>query len=154
MKNRLVNIFPAGSKKLEMFEQMLREYPQIPEMPEEPPMAELMESMSEEYKKMSKLHLDVENNAIPCDHRTFYCWMMIVGEDRRIVKHTNVGTVLVSTVFLTKDQRIWYSKGSVAQLFETYVFDGIGKGVKEKYATWQQAAEGHERWVQTVTEYN
>jgi hypothetical protein len=161
--NRLVNIFPDDSAEKAMFEQLLAQFPEISEMPSESPMAKLMEGMSDEMKRMSQRHwdklrveyiLDKDNNAIPCNKRVFLCWIYVVGEDRRIVKHTQVGKILVSTVFLTKDQSMSWREDAKPLLFETYVFDGLEEGVKDRYGTWQEAEEGHNRWVKAVTECN
>ena len=51
--------------------------------------------------------------------------------------------VRVSTVFLGLD----HSWGGQPHLFETMVFvNGVEEGM-ERYATWDEAEAGHERWV-------
>lgn len=68
---------------------------------------------------------------------------------RRQVGEFRANGALVSTVFLGIDHAIGMSR---PMFFETMVFDENSKRpfedlACERYETWEEAAEGHERWV-------
>jgi hypothetical protein len=66
----------------------------------------------------------------------------------KVVAKTQIGNVEVSTVFLTLDHG--FGSGPPI-LFETMVFDGSGNGQDcVRYATWDEAVEGHEKIVQRI----
>lgn len=62
---------------------------------------------------------------------------------RRVADDT-IGDVRVSTIFLGIDHG--WGEGP-PQLFETMVFGGPHDGDQERYASWEEAAEGHARIV-------
>jgi len=66
------------------------------------------------------------------------------GADRQVADSFR-DDVRVSTVFLGLDHNFWGYGPPV--LFETMVFMGETSIQCERYATWDQAEEGHKRWV-------
>ena len=66
--------------------------------------------------------------------------------DRKVSK-TKIGNVRVSTVFLGLDHN--FGEGEPL-LFETRVFGGKLNEEMERYATWEQAEEGHKTMVAKV----
>ena len=69
------------------------------------------------------------------------------GMDRHIGK-TEIGKVLVSTVFLGIDHG--FHPGRPPVLFETMVFGGPLDQEQERYETKAQAEQGHRLWVERV----
>ena len=65
----------------------------------------------------------------------------------RIVDKDLVNGKKVSTVFLGLDHS--YEKDQI-HIFETMVFEGRNDIYCERYATWEQAEEGHQRAIQWV----
>ena|SRR3990167_1756819 len=65
-------------------------------------------------------------------------WMEIA--DRHVAK-TIIGNVRVSTVFLGLDHS--FKLGIQPILFETMIFGGEKDGYQSRYATWEQAIDGH-----------
>lgn len=63
--------------------------------------------------------------------------------DRHVAK-TQVGDVTISTVFLGVDHNFL---GKDPILFETMIFGGTHDGDGERYHTWEEAEDGHERYV-------
>ena len=69
--------------------------------------------------------------------------------DRRVARTDLPGGVEVSTVFLGLDHSFGLAKTPI--LFETMVFGGKYDQYEERYATWEEAEEGHSRAVAMVT---
>jgi len=67
--------------------------------------------------------------------------------DRRVAR-TEVGDVVVSTVFLVIDHNHFGGGGPI--LFETMVFGGSLDQEMKRYRTWDEAAAGHEEMVALV----
>lgn len=67
--------------------------------------------------------------------------------DRHVGKTQISDDIEISTVFLGLNHN--YGAG-IPILFETMVFGGILDGELERYATWEEAEEGHKRWVEKV----
>lgn len=66
----------------------------------------------------------------------------------RTVKYTDLPNgVRISTVFLGIDLRMW-SKPPL--LFETMIFGGEFNEFQERYCTWDEAVEGHNKAVELV----
>jgi hypothetical protein len=78
-------------------------------------------------------------------------WAKWHAESVSIISRTNIcniGNVAeVSTVFLGLDHALG---GSRPILFETMVFGGDLNGEMERYSTYDEAFEGHERMVERV----
>lgn len=67
--------------------------------------------------------------------------------DRHVAKDKLPNDVKVSTVFLG----LAHSFGDSGPiLFETMVFGGDLDEEMERYATWEEAEEGHKRWLNKV----
>ncbi|HEY6143716.1 MAG TPA: hypothetical protein VIV55_09930 [Flavobacterium sp.] len=58
------------------------------------------------------------------------------------VDRTDIGNILVSTVFLGIDHSF---RSDVPILFETMIFGGELEGYQERYSTWDEAVKGHKR---------
>jgi len=80
---------------------------------------------------------------IPCDD--LMQWAKWFETADRIVAKTKIADdVKVSTVFLGLNYN--YGDGEPI-LFETMIFGGKLDEEMERYSTWQDAEEGHKRWV-------
>jgi hypothetical protein len=64
-----------------------------------------------------------------------------------IIRQDHASGVMVSTIFLGLDHN--FGDGPPL-LFETMVFSGRHAGVQERYSTWDEAVDGHARWVETA----
>lgn len=87
---------------------------------------------------------------VPC---TIEEWGAMFNDPQsRIVEQTRLNRpdeeheILVSTVFLGIDHGFG-SMGNIPILFETMIFNGRHSEFQERYATWDQAVEGHVRAV-------
>jgi len=60
----------------------------------------------------------------------------------KIVDQTYIGDIFISTVFLGLDHSF---HNNTPILFETMIFGGEHDGFQERYATWDEAYEGHHR---------
>lgn len=69
------------------------------------------------------------------------------AENRRVA-FDKIGEAEISTVFLGLDHG--FSDDRPPVLFETMVFGGEFDGEQERYYTWEQAEEGHKKWVERV----
>ena len=71
-------------------------------------------------------------------------------EDReqKIVRRTDVGNVLISTVWLGLDHR--FGPGGPPLIFETLVFGGTLDQEQNRYSTEEEAIAGHQAMVERV----
>lgn len=77
-------------------------------------------------------------------------WARWFGSANRVVKQTEVVKgVEVSTVFLGIDHNF---SGGDPILFETMIFGGARDQECERYRTWDEAAQGHTRIVESFTQ--
>ena len=78
----------------------------------------------------------------------FLTWIMWYQQADRTIARTEIGNVIVSTVFFGLD----FSLGSeeYPELFETMILGGELDGTKIRATTWEQAEELHERYVSMV----
>jgi hypothetical protein len=76
-------------------------------------------------------------------------WIRIFDfeDEGRQVNKTTIGDVRISTVFLGLDHRIHEDK---PMLFETMIFGGEYDEYQERYSTWEEAEEGHQRACELV----
>lgn len=90
--------------------------------------------------------LDDDNNVIPA---TITEWGKFRRTHRKIVKQEHVEKYFVSTVFVGIDQSFIDDE---LKVFETMVFpnESIQEEYCERYGTYKEAEEGHERAVQWV----
>jgi hypothetical protein len=87
------------------------------------------------------------NQVVRCSD--LYAWGRWLEHADRQVKLTIQGDVYVSTVFLGLDHRMM-SEGPPI-LFETMAFGIPGfEYDQERYSTWDEAVEGHDRWVNRI----
>lgn len=93
--------------------------------------------------------LDDNKNVIPA---TLMEWGSYLQQNRkdRIVKKEIVNGCKISTVFIGLDHSFSFSP--IPEIFETMIF--VDEDMKDiyldRYATWKEAEEGHERAVQWV----
>lgn len=74
-------------------------------------------------------------------------WAKSFESQNRTVAKTNIGEILISTVFLGLDHQ--YGEGDPL-LFETMVFGIDDDEYQERYSTWEQAEEGHNKAIEFV----
>lgn len=79
-----------------------------------------------------------------CDLMT---WALEFDKANRTVAKTEIGDVLISTVFLGLDHN-WGAGPPL--LFETMIFGGELDQEQERYSTWDEAEEGHKKMVERV----
>jgi len=97
--------------------------------------------------------LDENRNVIPCKTwEEFRQWHNSIDPETKTgmgqrVKRTEIGNVLVSTVFVGIDLAFFES---TPMMFESLVFGGDNDGYCEHYATWQDAENGHQRIVDEI----
>jgi hypothetical protein len=83
-------------------------------------------------------------------------WMMWYEKADRTVARTEVGNVIISTIFLGLDAALLlgsddsFEDGYAPLLFETMVLGGEMDGYKIRCATWETAEELHEKTVEEV----
>ncbi len=71
--------------------------------------------------------------------------------ERKAVKQDHVDDVFVSTVFLGLDHS-WSNKGLI--LWETMIFGGINDQYQERYNSYEDALEGHQRAIDLIKQEN
>ena len=91
---------------------------------------------------MTDKYILVGHDAVP--ERSLMKWAKWFEKAERIVAKSNCGGVFVSTVFLGINHQ--FGEG-LPLLFETMVF---GENMMERYSTWDEAVNGHERMCQKV----
>ncbi len=77
-------------------------------------------------------------------------WAKWFGKNDRKVNHTEIGNFIISTVFLGLDHRFGCKSEWLPILFETMVFEGGACADMDRYSSWEQAEEGHDRMVEKV----
>jgi hypothetical protein len=96
---------------------------------------------------MSKLYiLDDDNNPVKSTINEFVDWEEAYPE-RKAVKQEYVDDVYISTVFLGLDHA-WNS--DVPVLWETMIFGGEHDQYQERYTSYKDALEGHEKALELV----
>lgn len=81
-----------------------------------------------------------------------YKWGQWIEKSPRHVGQDDIGDARVSTVFLGLDHSFITVGAPV--LFETMVFGGKFDEQQERYRTYEEAEEGHKRWVTKIAEGN
>lgn len=71
-------------------------------------------------------------------------------EKNRIIEQTTIGDAFVSTVFLGVDYNFMQGKGHKPILFETMIFGGVANDFQERYETYEQAEQGHQKACEMV----
>jgi hypothetical protein len=88
---------------------------------------------------------DKEHNPIPCDMET---WANKFGDmSYRKVAQDEVGGTTISTVFLGLDHG--FGEGPPI-LWETCIFFSEGSDVIERYTSYEDAVEGHQKVVEMM----
>lgn len=84
------------------------------------------------------------NGKIPVPVKNIGQWVM-ESMDRSSwgVDKTEIGDVLVSTVFLGIDHSMSFREPCAPILFETMVFGGVYDQYQWRYETWEEAEKGH-----------
>ena len=93
---------------------------------------------------MERYYILVGHQPVVC--RDLVTWARWMKTADRHVRLTEQDEVSVSTVFLGLD----HSWNSTPELFETMVFINGNGDDMERYATWDEANAGHDRWVAKV----
>ena len=92
--------------------------------------------------------LDENNNVIPGSPIE---WSILLRDKKRTtVKKDDIDRYHVSTVFLGIDYHFY--EDNIVHVFETMIFDSENHDSDycERYATWKEAEEGHERAIQWI----
>lgn len=90
----------------------------------------------------------LDENRTPIEEPDIIKWGAWMKTSDRTIRKTHVGKVWVSTVFLGLDHNFC---GGPPLLYETMIFE-MGDEYQERYATEQEAIEGHERALQVARE--
>lgn len=84
---------------------------------------------------------------VPCED--LLQWANWFENAERHVAEDRVGEARVSTVFLGLDHN--FGREGPPILFETMVFGGPCDGEQNRYATWDEAAQGHQTMLKRLT---
>ncbi len=113
-------------------------------------LARFLERCDEALNEMALYRLDGENRVV---RGTFADWIAMKLEGERcIVGRTQVGELLVSTVFLGLDHnhaRVIHPE-LPTMCFETMVFGDSKSSVEDRYSTWEEAEAGHHEIVRRL----
>lgn len=96
---------------------------------------------------MSGLYILDGHTPVPIDNIMEWA-EMFQNTENRIVEHTQIGDVLISTVFLGMNHN--WRPDDEPLLFETMIFGGDFDNNQFRYATWGEAEEGHAECVRMV----
>ena len=87
-------------------------------------------------------------NKTPIPVKDVLEWAKHYEEDSRIVKQDYFpNDIKVSTVFLGLDHGMI---NGIPLIFETMIFGGKHDEYQERYATWEQAEEGHKKAINLI----
>lgn len=110
-------------------------------------MSKIISDKIEDFQKM-RCHfiLDENNNVIPANVKE---WSDFFNREKRtrIVKQDDIDGKYVSTVFLGLVHSSYDDK---LDIFETMVFNDSEDIYCERYDTWKEAEEGHQKAIQWV----
>lgn len=102
--------------------------------------------------------LDENNNPVHCsDYTEHNQWRLSLDPEKQTAVGCTVDRIVindetVSTVFLAIDHNYDYSSNPKPILFETMIFGGYRDGDQERYSSWDEALEGHNRIVNEIIE--
>jgi hypothetical protein len=71
--------------------------------------------------------------------------------EKKAVKQDHIDDIFVSTVFLGLDHS-WDNQGLI--LWETMIFGGINDQYQERYNSYEDALEGHQRAIDLIKKEN
>ena len=92
--------------------------------------------------------LNKNNKPIPKPALEASMWLD-KNDHRRTVKRDEIGDILVSTVFLGLDHA-WLNEQTPV-LWETMIFGGEHDQYQERYTSYEDALEGHEKALTLIT---
>jgi hypothetical protein len=103
-------------------------------------------------KKKDHYILDENNNVIEADLTT---WAQFIGDERErsIVKQEYIGDLQVSTIFIGLDHNLagLITKGEHRpHIFETMIFKDNKDIYCDRYSTWEEAKEGHQKAIDWI----
>ena len=84
--------------------------------------------------------------------KDWFEWGQWYEKNSRHVAKEKIGEIEISTVFLGIDHNMGDSKQPV--LFETMVFGGLHDNMCERYCTYAEAEQGHQRIVKLIRDEN
>ncbi len=90
----------------------------------------------------------LDENGKPKLEKDLLKWGHWLNTANRTVARTNIGKIIISTVFLGLDHR-FFGKGRPI-LYETMVFGGKLDQAMERYCTKEEALKGHNAMVKQV----
>lgn len=79
---------------------------------------------------------------------SFMEWVTWFERAERIIKQEEINGIKVSTVFLGMNHSFGYTPNPL--VFETMIFGGEHDEYCERYSTWDEAEDGHQRAVDIV----
>ena len=98
--------------------------------------------------------LDNNHKPVPADVSLASQWIDD-NPNRRIVKQEYIDDIHVSTVFLGLDHGMPWDKDKTPVLWETMIFGGEHDEYQNRYTSYQDALEGHQKALNLVnTGYN
>jgi len=71
------------------------------------------------------------------------------NQEKRVVKQDHVGDVFISTVFLGLDHS-WPRDNNIPLLWETMIFGGEHDQYMDRYTSYEDAVEGHQKALNLV----
>jgi hypothetical protein len=99
---------------------------------------------------MSWYILTTDNQPVAVSVREAAQWMED-NPEKKAVKQDHVDDIFVSTVFLGLDHS-WDNQGLI--LWETMIFGGINDQYQERYSSYEDALEGHQRAIDLIKKEN
>lgn len=101
------------------------------------------------HDRPSRYILTSDGEPAPCDSLMAWAfWMESSGDERIVARDELPDGVTISTVFLGLDHNLWGRGAPI--LFETLIFGGAHDREMWRYATRQQAQDGHARVVREL----
>ena len=99
--------------------------------------------------------LDNDHNPVATDVLVAAKWIED-NPERRVVKQENIldkngETVRVSTVFLGLDHGVPWNKDKRPVLWETMIFGGEHDQYQDRYTSYEDALEGHQKAIDFIT---
>ncbi len=109
-------------------------------------------ALDEFFNKKDKFILDENNNAIPATLMEWSTFLEEATPRRRRVGRDFINDCTVSTVFLGHDHYFCFNDDLPPKLhiFETMVFKNESDIYTDRYSTWQEAEEGHQKAIDWV----
>ena len=105
-----------------------------------------------ELKRPLYYLLNDDHTVTALDNKDVLTWARSLDDEKRIVDETLLENVRISTVFIGIDHRFTVDPDLPPLLFESMTFSDIPElnEYQERYSTWQEAQDGHNRIVQWI----